>query len=242
MCARWRGSWVLRRVVQVQSRREWVRDRRGPGPATSTRERARRRATDAGGYRRSAARRRCSERRSRRETCICETPTRSAISDCVRSSPKRRNRISRSRCGRCLAAAKIVVWSSTSPSRWSSSPIASMPARVLLAGERRVERDRAVGLGHLEAVEHLLLAQSRGTARARRPRGGRPVRALIACWASLIRRARSWAPRSTWIAHPVSRKYRFSSPTIVGTANEVNAKPRSGSNRSTAFTSPRLAT
>jgi len=37
-------------------------------------------------------------------------------------------------------------------------------------------------------------------------RGGRPVRALIACCASLIRRARSWAPRSTWIAHPVSRK------------------------------------
>jgi len=33
---------------------------------------------------------RLSERRMRRETCICETPTRRAISVCVRSSTKRR--------------------------------------------------------------------------------------------------------------------------------------------------------
>ncbi len=71
------------------------------------------------------SRSRCSERRSSRETCICETPTRSAISVWVRSSLKRRNRIWRSRSGRHWAAAKIVACSSTSSSRSSSSPIAS---------------------------------------------------------------------------------------------------------------------
>ena len=37
----------------------------------------------------------------------------------------------------------------------------------------------------------------------------------------------SCAPRGTCAAHPRSRKYRRSSPTIVGTANDENATPRS---------------
>ena len=51
-------------------------------------------------------------------------------------------------------------------------------------------------------------------------------------WSSLIRSTRAIAscmPRETWIVQVRSRKWRLSSPRIVGTAKEVNAIPRSGS-------------
>ena len=39
----------------------------------------------------------------------------------------------------------------------------------------------------------------------------------------------SCVPRETWIVHVRSRKWRLSSPRMVGTANDVNAMPRAGS-------------
>src|SRR4051794_27876501 len=55
------------------------------------------------------------ERRSSRDTCICEMPTTSAISAWVRSSSKRNRRISRSRAG-----SATIVPRSTSPISTSS--------------------------------------------------------------------------------------------------------------------------
>ena len=55
-----------------------------------------------------------SARRSNRETCICETPIFSAISDWVRSSMKRSLRISCSRSGSPLKAGAMASPSSTS--------------------------------------------------------------------------------------------------------------------------------
>ena len=52
----------------------------------------------------------------------------------------------------------------------------------------------------------------------------------------------SWTRRGTRTAQPLSRKWRLSSPTIVGVAKVENSRPRSGSNRSTALTRPSDAT
>ena len=53
---------------------------------------------------------------------------------------------------------------------------------------------------------------------------------------------RSCIPRGTCTAHPLSRKYRLSSPSMVGTAYEENAVSRAGSKRSIALMSPSVAT
>src|SRR4029453_650049 len=52
----------------------------------------------------------------------------------------------------------------------------------------------------------------------------------------------SWSRRGTRTAQRLSRKCRFSSPSIVGVAKLENARPRSGSNRSTDLSSPTNAT
>ena len=55
-------------------------------------------------------------------------------------------------------------------------------------------------------------------------------------------RCSSCTRRGTRTAHPLSRKWRLSSPMMVGVANDENWSPRSGSNRSTALTRPISAT
>src|SRR5947208_187330 len=59
-------------------------------------------------------------------------------------------------------------------------------------------------------------------------------------WASVLTtdprcRCSSWTRRGTRTAQPLSRKWRLSSPTIVGVANVENSRPRPGSKRSTAL-------
>ena len=72
--------------------------------------------------------------------------------------------------------------------------------------------------------------------------GVRPRVAVSSSAAIATVRLASFARRVTWTDHVLSRKCRRSSPRIVGTANVLNARPREGSNRSTALTSPRNAT
>jgi hypothetical protein len=55
-------------------------------------------------------------------------------------------------------------------------------------------------------------------------------------------RPSSWTLREGLTVHVLSRKYRRSSPRIVGTAKVEKALPRAGSQRSAAFTSPTRAT
>ena len=73
----------------------------------------------------ATVRSRSSARRISRETCIWETPTRSAISACVRSSTKRRCSTIRSRAGSAASVGAIVAPYSTSSKRPSSTPIDS---------------------------------------------------------------------------------------------------------------------
>ena len=73
----------------------------------------------------ATVRRRSRARRISRETCIWETPTRSAISACVRSSTKRRWSTMRSRDGSACSVGAIVAPYSTSSKRSSSAPIDS---------------------------------------------------------------------------------------------------------------------
>ncbi len=60
-----------------------------------------------------------------RETCICEQPTTSAISDCSRSSEKRRRRISRARSSRMPVRRSRVTLASTRANSSSLVPIRS---------------------------------------------------------------------------------------------------------------------
>jgi serine/threonine-protein kinase RsbW len=78
-----------------------------------------------------------------------------------------------------------------------------------------------------------------------------PISWTVGVWPSLAGssavafstlRMRSWTSRGTWTDQPRSRKWRFSSPRIVGTAKVEKAVPRSGSKRSIALTRPTLAT
>ena len=153
----------LRRGRRCTRRRVGGADLRAEAPVGRLRDRPGRQRSSV------RSRRRCSDLRSSRETCICETPTRSAISVWVRSAPKRRNRICRSRSGRCWAAAKIVAWSSTSSRRSSCVSDRLQPAHraVVVDRARGVERQRVVGLGGLQAVEHLLARSAPGTRPAR---------------------------------------------------------------------------
>jgi hypothetical protein len=72
--------------------------------------------------------------------------------------------------------------------------------------------------------------------------GVRPVRSAISRAPRSTRSASSFALRGTCVVQPVSRKWRLSSPRIVGIANDLKAIPRDGSNRSIAPSSPTEAT
>ena len=104
-----------------------------------------------------------------RETCICETPMRSPISACVRSSSKRSRRTSRSRGVTARRSWASVARSSASPKPSSLVPtrVAERVARLVLVAARRRQRRRAVGAGRLERLEHVLLARRRPPRRSR---------------------------------------------------------------------------
>ena len=112
--------------------------------------------TIAGGVRRSA-RRVARVRVSRRETCICDTPTRSAIWVWVMPPKKRSMTIVRSRSGSLRSAGCTVSRCSTCSSSASAVPrtSASAPGRRVV-DEHVVQRARPVGVRGLERLEHLL--------------------------------------------------------------------------------------
>ena len=72
--------------------------------------------------------------------------------------------------------------------------------------------------------------------------GARPSREGSSAGARSTLRIRSWTSRGTCTDQPRSRKWRLSSPRMVGTAKVEKAVPRSGSKRSIALTRPTLAT
>jgi len=90
------------------------------------------------------------DRRRIRETCICDTPTRAAISDWVRSSMNRSPSTSRSRSDSSRAAARTVSRSSALTSLTSARP--NVSTRLPLSPS-------VVGTGGLQRVEHVLERQ-----------------------------------------------------------------------------------
>ena len=106
----------------------------------------------------AASRSRATACRSNREMCICETPTRSPISDCVRSSAKRSLRISRSRSLRTdimrlngggvlgLPVARFVV----------AQRVDELGSVLVVVGAGAIERVGPVGGCGLVRFEHLL--------------------------------------------------------------------------------------
>ena len=121
------------------------------------------------------------------------------------------------------------VCPSTSSKRSSSSPTHSEAgdSSVLAAG-RAVERERpavVVGLHHLE---HFGLLDLEFARRSRRPRASAAARSVSSVVAFSTSAMRSWRPRGTRTVQTRSRKWRFSSPRIVGEAKAVKGVPRLG--------------
>ena len=93
-----------------------------------------------------------------RETCICETPMRSPISRCVRSSSKRSRSTSRSRSLSPRVRRASVAAASRAPNPGSSVPMRAptdSPSSVSSV-ERAVERHGAVRPQRLVRLQHLL--------------------------------------------------------------------------------------
>ena len=154
---------------------------------------------------------------SSRDTCICEMPISSAICDWVMLRKKRSSRI-------CARAAGSWASSGLSDSRYStpSSASSSMPrvssdrGRAVVGRRAGVERDGAVGVRGLQALEHLLLGDPEPDGelgdRRRAAEALRRARSVAAVSASRS----SCSRRGTRTAQPLSRKCRLISPTIVG--------------------------
>ena len=71
--------------------------------------------------------------------------------------------------------------------------------------------------------------------------GGRPSDWVRVSFAPLIAVRMSCSRRGTRTDQVRSRKYRLSSPTMVGNAYPTKSAPWDGSNRSTALISPTVA-
>src|SRR6266536_1802994 len=182
-------------------------------------------------------------RARRRETCIWLTPTRSAISDWVMPSKNRSSTTLRSRSGstprRSSSSDRCSICSnagSSSP-RHATSSFASSSSRVAGASSdtRRYSEPASMASRTSSSETRARSATSAGV-------GDRPC-----SWPSVATIRPSWrwsscTRRGTRTAHPRSRKWRLSSPRIVGVANVENCRPRPGSKRSTALSRPTSAT
>ena len=154
------------------------------------------------------------------------------------SRSKRSLRISRSRTGRArIAGCRIVPYSTTS-NRSSSKP------RVGTAGLAALLAVRATGRATPRRRRWPPRPPPRRRRRGRRALPRSPPRSASGR-AARAARPPPWSTSSTrwrrrWETctdQVVSRRCRFSSPMIVGTANVLNATPRSWSKRSIALTS-----
>src|SRR5919197_4189309 len=180
-----------------------------------------------------------SERRIRRETCICEMPTCWAICDCVSPLKKRRCRILRSRSsstrkpGASTArSSETSYWCSSVPidSSGSSSSPSSPPPPVDSDSELYARPDSSASSTSSSST----FAAFASSAIV----GERPS-CTVSC--SMSRESwtfSSWSPRGTRTDQPLSRKCRLISPMMFGVAYVVSSTPRSRSKRSMALMSP----
>ena len=168
--------------------------------------------------------------RRMRETCIWLMPTTAPISACVMSSSKRIRRIARER-GETARQQPIELGA-----RLGALDLRVLGAKRVLERDRiaglalrRMQRQRAARAAGLHRLEDLLVVDAdRGRELARRRARDR-VAVRGSASAPSTRSVSSCMPRGGLTIHVRSRKWRLSSPAIVGTANELNALPRPGS-------------
>ena len=183
---------------------------------------------------------RASDWRMIRETCICETPMRSEISVCVRSSSKRRRRTSRSRSVSTSIAPSSSTRISARPSSGSAPPSESASVDVL-AG-RLLEATACAGRSALWIVAR---TSSNGASTASASSwtvGERPSSFVSSSRALATLICSSCRPRGTRTAHVLSRKWRLISPSTVGVAYDEKRTSRERSKPSIAFMIPTQAT
>ena len=189
---------------------------------------------------------RSSDWRSSREICICETPI-------SRGDLALRHVLDEAQPQDPLLA---LGQAPDAPSRAARAPRRGRSRRRRCRACRRSSCRCRRRRGRRSAPRATARCGSRARRAPRRPpRGSRrcarragaasaalPVSASIASAAERTLSASSCVPRATWTPQPVSRKWRSSSPTIVGWANVEKLWPRSGSKRSTALIRPSEAT
>ena len=120
-----------------------------------------------------------------------------------------------------------------------AAELAEQAGAVVVVAAAGVERGRPVGRAGFDGLEHLVLGDCRPGRRSRDRWASRPSSCDRSSTTRVTRRCSSWTRRGTRTAQPLSRKWRLSSPTMVGVAKVVNSRPRSGSKRSTALARPR---
>ncbi len=158
---------------------------------------------------------RASDWRIRRETCICETPISLEISVCVRSSSKRRRRISRSRSDSTSIASSIITRISARPSSGSASPSDSASVESSPTGSSKLR----VRCAWADWIAASVSSSEASTASATSSTvGERPSWLVSSSRARATFSCSSWVPRGTCSAHVRSRKWRLISPSTVGVA------------------------
>ena len=127
---------------------------------------------------------------------------------------------------------------SPSPRRRSTPTPAIRPPRRRPAGRARA----GGGCGWPRAPRARRSGRARAWSAISPTDGERCSSTVSAAIALSTSAMRSCSPRGTRTVQTRSRKWRFSSPRIVGEAKAVKGVPRAGSKRSIALTRPRLAT
>src|SRR5581483_10954793 len=181
-----------------------------------------------------------SERRMRRETCICEMPTCCAICDCVRPSKKRSCRIFRSRSSSALKPGASTARSSETSYWCSSVPIDS-------SGSRSSSPSPPPPPDESESDEYARPDSSASSTSSSVDPDAFASSGIVgerpSCTVSCSIRRESWtfsscSPRGTRTDQPLSRKCRLISPMMFGVAYVVSSTPRSRSKRSIALIRP----
>ena len=111
-------------------------------------------------------------------------------------------------------------------------------AFVVLAEPQRLGEDLVEYAWYVSRASTTSSSSSSATSASSEIVGERPRSAVRVSIARVSLRLSSFIRLGTWTAQARSRKWRWISPTIVGTAYVVNFTPRSTSKRSIASTSP----
>ena len=178
------------------------------------------------------ARRASGSGRSARRSATGSCPRRSAAA--APAARARRGRAARRRARPAPSTSSKPSSSSPTHSAGGASSDSSPPAG------RSSESGRRLWFASSTSSTSVCSSSSRS---AISPTDGERCSSLVSSVIALSTSAmRSCRPRGTRTVQTRSRKWRFSSPRMVGEAKAVKGMPRSGSKRSIALTRPRLAT